>query len=473
MSAARRSSRELPPITREIDLTPVQRKDVKRSVMGAMAGNAIEWFDYGIYGYLTAYLTSQIFGNTEGATLWVLFGFAISFIVRPLGGAILGPLGDRIGRQKILVFTILLISVSTFCIGLIPTFDSIGWFAPVLLFTCRIVQGFSAGGEYAGAAVYMAESAPDNRRGFWGSFLEFGTLLGFSAAAILVTVMELTLGHDFMAEWGWRIPFWLTLPLGLFALWMRTKLTESDTFEESKQSGEAKSSAWQVLKDLIAKQPKQLLKIMGLVVLINSAFYLVLTYMPTYLGNSLDMDPVTSGFMLVGVQLVMMAVIVPIGALSDRIGRRPILITACIGFLVGSIPAIYLLDTGIVALQILGLAIFGIFLVMLLANISATLPALFPTSVRYAGFALGYNIATSVLGGTAGFFNELLIEVTGFIAIPGFYLTVMAAIGLVAVLTFNETAGRSLRGDIVPGDDDEDRIAVGQELVGKINKAKD
>lgn len=469
MSTARSGSKELPPITREIDLTPIQRKNVKRSVMGAMAGNAIEWFDYGIYGYLTGYLTSQIFGNTDGALLWVLFGFAISFLVRPIGGAVLGPLGDRIGRQKVLVFTILLISISTFAIGLIPEFSVIGWWAPVLLYFCRIVQGFSAGGEYAGAAVYMAESAPDNRRGFWGSFLEFGTLLGFSAAAILVTVMEWTLGEDFMADWGWRIPFWITLPLGLFALWMRTKLKESETFEEAKQDGDAKSSAWKVLSDLIKNQPKQLLKIMGIVILINSAFYLVLTYMPTYLSSSLEMSGTTSGLMLVGVQLVMMAVIIPIGALSDRIGRRPILITACIGFLVGSIPAIYMLNSGIILLQVLGLAIFGIFLVMLLANISATLPALFPTSVRYAGFALGYNIATSLLGGTAGFFNELLIEATGFVAVPGFYLTITAAIALVAVLTFNETAGRSLRGDVVPGDDDQDRLAVGQELIGKIN----
>ncbi|MGO3249905.1 MAG: MFS transporter, partial [Agrococcus casei] len=376
-----------------------------------------------------------------------------------------------IGRQKVLVFTILMISLSTFCIGLLPTFDMIGWWSPILLFTLRIIQGFSAGGEYAGAAVYMAEHAPDNRRGFWGSFLEFGTLLGFSGAAILVTAMTAGLGEEFMNDWGWRIPFFVTLPLGLFALWMRSKLHESETFEESKAAGEAKSSAWKVLGDLIKQQPKQLLKIMGLVILINSAFYLVLTYMPTYLESSLEMDGTTSGLMLVGVQLVMMAVIIPIGALSDRIGRRPILITACIGFLVGSVPAIYLLDSGIIPLQILGLAIFGVFLVMLLANISATLPALFPTPVRYAGFALGYNIATSLLGGTAGFFNELLIKATGFIAVPGFYLAITAAIGLVAVLTFNETAGRSLRGNVVPGDDDQDRLAVGEELVGKVNRS--
>lgn len=458
-----------PPITREIDLSPIQRKTVRKAVMGSMVGNAIEWFDYGIYGYLTIYLTTHIFGDTDGALLWTLFGFAVSFLVRPIGGAVLGPLGDRIGRQKVLVFTIAMISLSTACIGLLPTFDVIGWGAPILLFLLRIIQGFSAGGEYAGAAVYMAEHAPDNRRGFWGSFLEFGTLLGFSAAAILVTLMQLTLGDAFMQEWGWRIPFLLCLPLGAFALYMRSSLHESDTFEESQQEHE-QQGILATLGQLISKQPKQLLKIMGIVILINVAFYVVLTYMPTFLTNSLEMDATTSGLMLVGVQLVMMAVIVPLGALTDRIGRRPLLITASIGFVVLSVPAVMLLDTGVLLLQILGISIFGIMLVMLLCNISASLPALFPTPVRFAGFALGYNVATSILGGTAGLANQALIDATGSHLVPGFYLTIAGIIGLVAVLTFNETAGRSLRGDVVPGDDDQDRIALGEELVGKVHR---
>lgn len=458
-----------PPITREIDLTPIQRKTVRKSVMGAMAGNAIEWFDYGIYGYLTGHLSSQIFGGTDGSTLWALFGFAISFLIRPIGGAVLGPLGDRIGRQKVLVFTIILISVSTACIGLIPNFDTIGIWAPILLFTLRIIQGFSAGGEYAGAAVYMAEHAPDNRRGFWGSFLEFGTLLGFSAAAILVTVMEATLGYEAMEAGWWRLPFLLTLPLGAIALIMRAKLHDPEVFTEAKQEDQ-RSSAWQTLRDVIVKTPKQLLKIMGVVILINTAFYLVLTYMPTYLQGSLDMDATQAGLMLVGVQLVMMVVIVPLGALTDRIGRRPLLITAAIGFTVFSVPAVMLLDTGIVALQVLGLAIFGLFLVMLLCNISASLPALFPTTLRYAGFALGYNVATSLLGGPAGLINEWLIGETGSNLVPGFYMSVAGIIGLIAVLTFNETAGRSLRGNVVPGDDDQDRVALGEELIGKVHR---
>ncbi|MGO1434523.1 MAG: MFS transporter [Canibacter sp.] len=454
---------ELAPITRDIDLTPIQRATVKRSVMGSMAGNALEWFDYGIYGYLTIYLSHQIFGGTENATVFALFGFAVSFLIRPLGGAVLGPLGDRIGRQKVLVFTILMISISTACIGLLPTFDVIGWWAPILLYLLRMIQGFSAGGEYAGAAVYMAEHAPDNRRGFWGSFLEFGTLLGFNMAAIVVTVLAL-LGDDFMESWGWRIPFWLCLPLGLLGLWMRSSLEESETFIEAKKE-DTKTSALQTLGAVITKQPKQLLKIMGLVVLINSAFYLVLTYMPTYLNETLELSQTTSGWMLIGIQFAMMAIIVPLGALTDRVGRRPILLIACTGFLLFSVPAVMLLNTGIAILQILGLAIFGLLLVMLLSNISATLPALFPTTVRYAGFALGYNVATSLLGGPAGLFNEWLIQATGSPLVPGFYISIAAAIALIAVLTFNETAGRSLRGDVVPGDDDAQRLATGAILI--------
>ena len=458
-----------PPITREIDLSPIQRTTVRKSVMGAMAGNAIEWFDYGIYGYLAVHLSTQIFGGSENAILWTLFGFAVSFLVRPLGGAILGPLGDRIGRQKVLVFTIMMISVATAAIGLLPTFEQVGWLAPALLFLLRIVQGFSAGGEYAGAAVYMAEHAPDDRRGFWGSFLEFGTLLGFSLAAILVTALEWIVGSDGMEAGWWRLPFLLTLPLGLVALLMRARLHESAVFEEAKEQ-DTRTSAWQTLRDLITQQPKQLLKIMGITILINTAFYLVLTYMPTFLQTSLDMDGTQAGLMLVGVQLVMMAVIIPMGALTDRIGRRPLLLTAAIGFTLFSVPAILLLNTGNIVLQVLGLAIFGLFLVMLLCNISASLPALFPTTVRYAGFALGYNVATSLLGGPAGLINEALIQETGSTLVPGFYMTAAGIVGLLAILTFNETAGRSLRGDIVPGDDDQDRLAIGQELIGKVAK---
>jgi MHS family proline/betaine transporter-like MFS transporter len=191
--------------------------------------------------------------------------------------------------------------------------------------------------------------------------------------------------------------------------------------------------------------------------------------MPSYMATTLGQDPVASNWTLVAIQVVMMAVIVPFGALSDRIGRKPLLITASLGFIVLSVPAVMLLQIEAVWSHLLGLGILGICLVMVISTISSTLPALFPTAVRYSGFAIGYNISTALFGGTAGAANTWLVEVTGSPLVPGFYLAVAGLIGLISVLTFNETAGRSLRGNVIPGSDDEKRVARGEKLVGKIN----
>ena len=463
----------LPPRTREEDMSPDARKGARKAVAGSAMGNALEWFDYGVYGYLTLYIGYHFFepfaGDEASQRLFALLGFAISFLMRPIGGLVLGPLGDRIGRKKVLVLTIVLISVATALIGVLPTAQDVGIWAPILLFVLRIVQGFSAGGEYAGAAVFMSEHAPDNRRGFYGSFLEFGTLAGFSAAAILCTGLTFLVGEQGMTDFWWRIPFLVCLPLGLLALWMRRSLEEPETFTEVEQSGETVTPL-RALGDLMRTYPGQLLKLTGFVILLNVAFYLVLTYLPTYLSDSLGQDEVTAGLMLVGIQLAMMVVIAPIGALTDRIGRRPVLIAAAIGFTVLSVPAVMLMGLGNAVLEILGIGILGLLLVALISNISATLPALFPTTVRYSGFALGYNLATAIFGGTAGFVVQWLIQQTGVTIMPGIYLAVAGLIGLAAVLFFNETAGRSLRGTHVPGTDDEARLAAGESLIGKVTR---
>lgn len=465
---------EPPPITREIDLSPEQKKVARKSVAGSAIGNAIEWFDYGVYGYLVVYISQLFFtfGEGEGSlpTIFAFATFAISFLVRPLGGFVLGPLGDRIGRQKVLIFTIVMISLSTALIGALPTFETVGFLAPILLVLLRMVQGFSAGGEYAGAAVFMAEHAPDNKRGKYGSFLEFGTLTGFSAAAILCTTLTLVVGEDGMLAGWWRLPFLLTLVLGGIALWMRRHLQESETFTEDSAHTDTNESAWKAFGALMVRYPFQVLKLVGFVILINVAFYLVLTYMPTYLANTHDQGVAESNYSLVIIQLLMLVVIVPFGALTDRIGRKPVLIVASIGFIVLSVPAILLVQMDALWAQVLGIGILGIFLVMVLSTISATLPALFPTAVRYSGFAIGYNVSTALFGGTAGVINETLIAQTGNTLIPGWYLVGAGVIGLISVLTFKETAGRSLRGNVIPGSDDHLRIARGEELVGKPNK---
>ncbi|MDV2978466.1 UNVERIFIED_CONTAM: MFS transporter [Actinomycetes bacterium ARC8] len=461
---------QLPKIRSEADFTPEEKKQARKSVAGSAIGNAIEWFDYGIYGYLIVYISQLFFtfGEDAGAMPRILAfsTFAISFIVRPLGGMVLGPLGDRIGRRTILIFTIVMISVSTAGIALLPTFEQAGYLAPALLVLLRMVQGFSAGGEYAGAAVFMSEHAPDNKRGKYGSFLEFGTLAGFSAAAILCTMLTLVVGEEGMMAGWWRLPFALTLVLGGIALWMRRHLEESETFTDDSSKGNTVSSAPQALRALLLQYPWQLLKLFGFIVLVNVAFYLVLTYMPSYLTATLGHDATQSNLTLVLIQLVMITLIVPLGALSDRIGRKPLLVTASAGFVLLSVPAVYLMQVGGLWGQLAGIGTLGLLLVVLLSTISSALPALFPTSVRYSGFAIGYNLSTAVFGGTAAVANEAIIGATGNDLVPGWYLMGAGIIGLVSVLTFRETAGRSLRGNVIPGSDDMLRLERGEKLVG-------
>ena len=199
--------------------TPEGRKTIRRAVAASAMGNATEWFDYGVYAVAATYITANFFpGDSATGSVWTLATFALSFLVRPLGGLFWGPLGDRIGRKRVLALTIILMAGATFAIGILPTHENVGILAPALLIVLRMIQGFSTGGEYGGAATFMAEYAPDKKRGFYGSFLEFGTLGGFALGSLIVLGCSLVVGNDAMVDWGWRIPFLIAGPLGIIGL---------------------------------------------------------------------------------------------------------------------------------------------------------------------------------------------------------------------------------------------------------------
>ncbi|MDA3643436.1 MFS transporter [Saccharopolyspora indica] len=429
--------------SQETETSPEQRSLLRRAVGAAAIGNCTEWYDFGVYAYVAVYIGHQFFpGPLE--TISAFGVFAISFLFRPLGSLFFGPLGDRIGRQKVLALTILLMSGSTFVIGLLPTYDAIGIFAPMLLLLCRLLQGFSTGGEYGGAATYIAEFAPDRKRGFWGSWLEFGTLAGFGLGALVPTILILNLDSGSMESWGWRIPFLIAGPLGGVGLYLRSKLEDTPAFKQLEETHQVAKSP---LKDLVKEWWRQLLILMGIVVLINIANYTILTYMETYLKDTLHVEDGQEYQVLVPLLLTvvfMMVIITPIGALSDRIGRKPLFLSAAICFLVLPIPAFMLIAQGTVLTTICGLALLAIGHVQLIGPLAATLPAMFPTKVRYAAFCIGYNFSTAIFGGTAPLVNDAVVKGTGNTMFPAYYLMAAALVALVPILLMKETARQPL-----------------------------
>lgn len=421
----------------------IDQRTVKRAVIASAMGNATEWYDYGVFtsGAIATAIGTVFFPGEGNAVLKSLALVAIGFVVRPFGGAFFGPLGDKIGRQKVLAITILLMSGCTFLVGCLPTYAggyAIGIGAPILVLLLRLIQGFSTGGEYGGAATFIAEYAPTRRRGFFGSFLEFGTLAGYVLGNIVVLAVTLSFTSEQVSSWAWRIPFFVALPLGLIGLYLRTKLEDTPEFRRLEKTGEKAEKA--PLRETLSNNWRMILNLIGIVLLLNIADYMLLTTMPTYFTDTLKINDNTSTMIIIAVELVQMALIAPLGALSDRIGRKPLLLTAAIGYIVLSYPCIKLMQSGNTALLVVGFGIVALLLLLMLAVIGSTFPAMFPTRVRYGSFAIGYNVSTSIFGGTCGVIVTALIHGTGNEDWPAFYLMIAAAIALVPILRIPETA---------------------------------
>ncbi len=427
------------------------RRLPRRAIAAAALGNATEWFDYGIYAYGLAYISAALFpGSAASATLFALGTFAISFLIRPLGGLFWGPLGDRLGRKRVLAVTVIMMSVATLLVGLVPTYARIGWFAPAALIVLRMAQGFSTGGEYGGAATFMAEYAPDERRGFCGSFLEFATLSGFSLGALLMLGCSLLLGDSAMHAWGWRLPFIVAAPLGLIGWYLRARLEETPVFRDMEAQAGARERPALSLKHLLARYRTPLLLLGGLVIALNVVNYVLLAYMPTYMHKQLGVsDNLSLLIPLIGM-LAMMALLPVAGWLSDRIGRKAMWWISLVGLFVAALPMFMLMTHG-VAGALIGFAVLGLLYVPQLATISAMFPAMFPTHVRYAGMAIAYNVSTSIFGGTAPLVNDWLVERTGSALVPAYYIMGACLVGAIALFFVIETKGCSLRGPAVPG----------------------
>jgi MHS family proline/betaine transporter-like MFS transporter len=422
----------------------VEASTIRRAIVGASIGNTVEWFDFAVYGYFAATLGAVFFpSENETASLLASFAaFAVAFAARPLGGFFFGPLGDRIGRQRVLATVIILMSAATFIIGILPGYATIGIAAPILLVLVRVLQGFSAGGEFGGGASFMAEYSPVHNRGLMTSWLEFSTLIGFVLGSGSVLLLTSALSEDAMASWGWRIPFLVAGPLGAVGLYIRLKLEDTPEFRALEAAGEVATSP---LRETITQNWAPILRVVGITLIQWVGFYMVLTYMFTYLTSQLNFSPVGASLSTLLTLLVAMAVIPPLGALSDRVGRKPVLLASCVGFVLLTYPLFLLMNMGSQAAAVLVHVALGVVLAVFLSTTIAALAELFPTRVRYGGFSIGYNVTGAIFGGTAPLVATYLVSVTGSPLAPAFLLIAAAFVSLIVIATIKETAGTPLQ----------------------------
>ena len=422
---------------------------MRRSIKGASIGNFMEWYDFGVYGYIATTIARVFYPGDSVSAVHLIATFstlAAAFVVRPVGGFIFGPLGDRIGRKRVLVITIVLMTIGTTGTGLLPDYSAIGVWAPILLVVARVFQGLSTGGEYVGAMTYIVEQAPDRKRGMVVGFLPLGNLAGFVAAGLIVTGLQTWLpGHD-MLTWGWRVPLLLSAPLGLVAVFMRMRLKESPAYQGESQEAAPDDDPRQYRRT-IAEQWKPMLICAALVYTSNAADYMLTGYLPTYLKVLVHIGPTTGLAMITATLTILAILLVFVAALSDRIGVKPIMRTGCGLLIVASIPAFLLIRHGSgIPLIFIGVLLIGLMELCFDSTSPATMPALFPTNVRNGALAISYNVAISAFGGTTPLIAQALVSGTGDPMVPAYMLIVAGLVGAVTLFFTPEVAGKRLPG---------------------------
>jgi MFS family permease len=412
---------------------------VRQAVGAAVIGNVLEWYDFAVYAYLAGVIGKNFFpsDNETVQLLGAFLVFGLGFVARPLGGIVIGWIGDQKGRKVSLLLTIFLMAAGTVLIGLVPSYASIGVLGPALIVLARLMQGFSAGGEWGGSTAFIVEWAPTDRRGFFGSFQQSsvatGLLLGSGVAALTNTLLS---AAD-VESWGWRIPFLLgglILPVGIY---MRSRIGETPVYQRSREdTGPADPTSAVVL----------VARAFGFTILWTVSYYIMLSYMPTFtqkyahLGRAEALWSNTIGLLVLVVAVPLM------GYISDRYGRKPLLLACCLSFIILPYPLFQLMLSGaglgtIVAVQIL----FGLMIALFSGPGPAAIAEIFPTRVRSTSMSTGYSLAVAIFGGFAPYIATKLIEMTGSPISPTYYLIAAAIVSTAVIWSLRETAHEPLR----------------------------
>lgn len=417
--------------------TATDARRTRRSLLASTVGNFVEWYEFGAYGFFATVIAANFFSSTSTSDAESLIktyaSFALAFFFRPIGAAVFGRLGDRIGRRPTLILVLLLMTVSTTMIGLLPTYATVGAAAPWLLTLIRALQGLSAGGEFGGAVSIMTEFAPRTKRGLYGAWQSLTVALGLLVGAGLAAILATVLSKEALTDWGWRVPFLLALPLGLVALWLRLRLDETPNFAKLQQEDRAPADKVEVAKAIALGVGR----LMGW----SAAGYTFLVVMPSYLQATLHATFQQALVATVLANLGFAVSIMPAGWLSDRIGRRPVMVTGAALVVVLAFPLMNLLQDKESSNAAKGAAIFvaGLVVGLMAGPGPAMLAEMFPTRARYTGLGLAYSLSNAVFSGSAGLIITELIKRTKNVDIPAYYVVATCAVSVIALLT--------LRGD--------------------------
>ncbi|EMQ0910770.1 MFS transporter [Raoultella ornithinolytica] len=412
----------------------------KRALIAGSIGNFIEWYEFAVYGFLATVIARNFFQLAGEAPLTGLIltyaSFAIAFFFRPLGAIIFGRIGDRIGRKPTLIIVLVMMTLATTAIGLVPVYASIGIAAPLILTGLRILQGLFAGGEYGGAVSLMTEFAPRGKRGLYGAWQSFTVALGLLAGAGIVALISVVLSPEELYAWGWRLPFFLAIPMGGVALWLRVKMEETPGFlrqqKQQQQYPQPTANVGQTLKAILTG--------IGLLMVWSAAGYTYLVIMPAYLQSSLHTGFNQALLIAVISNIGFAMTILPAGILSDKWGRRNVMVVAAVLLLILALPLLKILqaESSTLLVKALVVLVAGGLVGMLAGPGPAMLSEMFPTKVRYTGLGLAYSLSNAIFSGCAGLIITGLIKQTGNLDIPAYYVMATAVVSIFALMTLKK-----------------------------------
>ena len=418
--------------------------EYRKAITAGVIGNVLEWYDFGVYGYLVPTISALFFpsGDPTIALLSTFAVFGVGFVMRPVGSIVFGIYGDRFGRRKALSAVIFVMAFATFAMGLLPTHAQAGILAPALLVVVRLFQGLSAGGEWGGSTSYIVEFAPAARRGFFGSWQLVGVGGGFLLGSLTAALLNGALSDADRLAWGWRLPFLFGIAVGLVGAYLRWRLDDTPKYTELE---EQHAVAQAPLGEALKQYPRETLLGFGVTLHNTVAYYIALIYMTNYMVNVGKLAHGTALWIGTGCLAVFVALMPVMGWLSDRVGRKPLLIFSCVAYAILGYPFFLMASSGSVALA----AAAQLLMIVLYVPYAGACPAyyaeIFPTRVRYTALSVGYNIAVAIFGGFAPFIATFLVRETGSSYAPAFYVIAAAVVTGIVLLRTRETAFAPLR----------------------------